>query len=97
VLKGPLTPGHKKAEVFGHFWHRPMPHSVVVKYLRAIWVELQIEPVRQNLANAMSTREVIELVLDLNPEIQKQVITLLYLWWSERCGVREGSGVMESV
>ena len=30
MLKGPLTPGRKKAEVFGHFGHRPMPHSVVV-------------------------------------------------------------------
>ena len=30
MLKGPLTPGHKKTEVFGHFRHRPMPHSVVV-------------------------------------------------------------------
>jgi hypothetical protein len=30
VLKGSLTPGRKKAEVFGHFGHRPMPHSVVV-------------------------------------------------------------------
>ena len=30
MLKGPLTPGRKKAEVFGHFGHRAMPHSVVV-------------------------------------------------------------------
>jgi len=30
VLKGPLTPGRKKAEVFGDFGHRPMPYSVVV-------------------------------------------------------------------
>ena len=30
VLKGSLTPGRKKAKVFGHFGHRPMPHSVVV-------------------------------------------------------------------
>ena len=29
VLKGPLTPGHKKAEVFSHFGHRSMPHCVV--------------------------------------------------------------------
>ena len=33
VLKGSLTPGRKKAEVFGHFGHRPMPHSVVVRFL----------------------------------------------------------------
>ena len=30
MLKGPLTPDRKKAEVFGDFGHRPMPHSVVV-------------------------------------------------------------------
>ena len=30
MLKGPLTSGRKKAKVFGHFGHRPMPHSVVV-------------------------------------------------------------------
>ena len=30
MLKGSLTSGRNKAEVFGHFGHRPMPHSVVV-------------------------------------------------------------------
>ena len=33
VLKGSLTPGRKKIEVFGYFGHRPMPHSVVVSLL----------------------------------------------------------------
>ena len=30
LLKGSLTSGGKKTEVFGHFEHRPMPHCVVV-------------------------------------------------------------------
>ena len=30
MLKGLLTPGRKKAEVFDDFGHRPMPHSIVV-------------------------------------------------------------------
>jgi hypothetical protein len=29
VLKGSLTPGRRKAEVFAHFEHRPMPRCVV--------------------------------------------------------------------
>jgi len=29
-VKGAFNPGRKKAEVFGHFGHRLMPHSVVV-------------------------------------------------------------------
>jgi hypothetical protein len=29
-VKGVFNPSRKKAEVFGHFGHRPMPHSVVV-------------------------------------------------------------------
>jgi len=31
-----------------------------------------------------------EAILKLNVEMQRKVITLLYLWWSERSGVREG-------
>ena len=32
----------------------------------------------------------VEAVLNMQNDEQRQVITLLYLWWSERCGVREG-------
>jgi hypothetical protein len=38
----------------------------------------------------------LDLILKMKPEIQRQVITLLYLWWSERCGVREGETPRES-
>jgi hypothetical protein len=32
----------------------------------------------------------VEAVLDMQNDEQRQVITSLYLWWFERCGVREG-------
>jgi hypothetical protein len=39
----------------------------------------------------------VEAILKMNPEIQRQVITLLYLWWSgRRCGVREGEQPRDS-
>ena len=38
----------------------------------------------------LSAREVLEAILKLEPGIQSRVITLLYIWWSERCSVREG-------
>lgn len=60
------------------------------KNVRQVWTDLQLEGVRQELAELMSARETIEAILKMKPEIQSRVITLLYLWWSERCGVREG-------
>jgi hypothetical protein len=39
--------------------------------------------VREELAGLMSAREAVEAILKMKPEIQRQVITLLYLWWSE--------------
>jgi hypothetical protein len=42
------------------------------------------------MANVLSAREVIEDILMLRREVQHQVITLLYHWWSERCEVHEG-------
>lgn len=55
-----------------------------------MWTNLQLEATREELAGLLSAREVVEAILKMNPEIQRIVITLLYLWWSERCGVREG-------
>ena len=60
------------------------------KSVRHIWAELQLEGVRQELAELLSVREVLEAILRLKPDIQSRVITLLYIWWSERCSVREG-------
>ena len=36
VLKGSLTPGRKMTEVFSHFGHPPMSHSVVVIYTDSV-------------------------------------------------------------
>ena len=44
MLKGPLTPGRKKAEVFNDFGHRPMPHSVVVYAAWTMWRSKQVLP-----------------------------------------------------
>jgi ribonuclease HI len=60
------------------------------KFVRHIWAELQLEGVRQEMVELLSAREVLELILKLKPDSQGRVITLLYLWWSERCSVREG-------
>jgi hypothetical protein len=60
------------------------------KHVRHVWADLQLEGERQRLSELLSERETIEVILKMKPEIQSRVITLLYLWWSERCGVREG-------
>jgi hypothetical protein len=60
------------------------------KTVQHIWAELQLDGVRQDLAKKLSAREVLEAILKLAPETQSRVITLLYIWWSERCSVREG-------
>jgi hypothetical protein len=53
------------------------------KGVRHVWANLQLEAVREELAGLMSAREAVEAILKMKPEIQRQVITLLYLWWSE--------------
>jgi hypothetical protein len=60
------------------------------KGVRQAWANLQLDELRKELAGLFSVREVMEAILKLNVEMQRKVITLLYLWWSERCGVREG-------
>jgi len=68
------------------------------KPARHIWAELQLEEVRQELAEMLSAREVLEAILKLEPGIQSRVITLLYIWWSERCSVRkEDSREVEAI
>ena len=51
---------------------------------------------RQELASLQSARETVEAILKMKHEVQRQVITLLYLWWSERSGVREGEQQWDS-
>jgi hypothetical protein len=60
------------------------------KNVRHVWADLQLEGERQRLSELLLARETIEAILKMKPEIQSRMITLLSLWWSERCGVREG-------
>lgn len=55
------------------------------KYVRHIWAEMQLEQVRQEMAEMLSAREVLEAILKMKMDTQSRVITLMYLWWSERC------------
>ena len=66
------------------------------KGVRQIWAILQLEPIRETLAELLSVREMVEAIVKMKPDIQRRVITLLYLWWSERCGVREGEQARSS-
>lgn len=60
------------------------------KQVRWLWGELQMETTRADMMSAESVKEVVEKILKLKTEIQRSVIILLYLWWGERCAVREG-------
>jgi hypothetical protein len=42
------------------------------KYVRHIWAELQLKGVRRDLFELLSAREVLEAILKLKPDIQKQ-------------------------
>lgn len=37
-----------------------------------------------------SAKEVVTEILKMQETIQRQVVVLLYVWWSERCAIREG-------
>lgn len=60
------------------------------KRVRRVWQELNMEQIRLHLASVCSAKGVLEEILKLKNDIQCKVVTLLYAWWSERCGVREG-------
>jgi hypothetical protein len=49
-----------------------------------------MEDVRSKLAQPLSAMELVWEVLKLEDSAQRRVITLLYLWWTKRCRVREG-------
>jgi hypothetical protein len=74
----------------GHFEEDGAHLFFKCKHVRHIWAELQLEDVRQDLAGKLSAREALEAILKLTPGRQGRVITILYMWWSERCSVREG-------
>jgi hypothetical protein len=45
---------------------------------------------KEKLTTILSAKEEIGEILKLTGKLQTQVAILLYRWWSERCGVREG-------
>jgi hypothetical protein len=57
---------------------------------QAIWRDLQLEHIRVQLEQAISAKQVLESILNLQEDVQSRVVTLLYVWWSERCCIREG-------
>jgi hypothetical protein len=44
-----------------------------------------------SMALLSSAKEVIKEILKMKSDIQRQVIVLLYIWWYERCAIRNGS------
>ena len=57
--------------------------------VKKIWRELNLEAVRCQLAERVSSKEMMELVLKLEPKTQLTVILLIWLWWDERNKFRE--------
>jgi hypothetical protein len=60
------------------------------KKVRQIWNELQLEHIRILLAALDSAKAVLEEIIKLKEEVQRSLVILMYLWWCERCAVREG-------
>jgi hypothetical protein len=59
------------------------------KEVKKVWRELNLETVRCQLAECGSAKEMMELVLKMEPKMQLTVILLLWLWWDERNKFRE--------
>lgn len=53
------------------------------KNVRKVWMDLQLEHIRAQLASAGSAKQVLEGILHLQEDVQCRVVTLLYLWWSD--------------
>lgn len=54
------------------------------KDAKRVWEDMQLHGVRDRLAQAITA------VLKLKEEVQRRVITFMYIWWSEQCRVHEG-------
>jgi hypothetical protein len=67
------------------------------KDVRQVWTHLQLDQTRVNLAQVLSARELVEAVLNIAPRRAAQSDHFLYLWWTERCGVREGEKKRDSI
>ena len=57
--------------------------------VKGVWRELNLENVRWNLAEAGSTKEMMEKVLKRKPPVQTTVVLLLWIWWGKRNKWRE--------
>ena len=59
------------------------------KEVKRVWRELNLEDVRCKMADCVSAKDMMELVLKLEPKTQLSVILLLWLWWDERNKYRQ--------
>jgi hypothetical protein len=66
------------------------------KDAKKVWEDMQLQGVRDQLAQAITAKELVWEVLKLKKEVQRRVITVMYIWWSERCRVREGDAPRSS-
>lgn len=64
-------------------------HLLKCKEVRKVWQELNLETVKCKLTEATSARRMMEMILELESRAKLKVITLLWLWWSERNTQRE--------
>jgi hypothetical protein len=60
------------------------------KHVKRVWDDLQLQEVRNRPAQAISAKELVWEILKLKKNVQRRVITLIYIWWSERCRIHEG-------
>jgi len=63
------------------------------KHVKRVWDDLQLQELRDRLAQAISAKELVWEILKLKENVQRRVITLMYIWWSERCRIREGDAL----
>lgn len=62
-------------------------------HVSTLWSKLLLDHERierRLLSSLPSTRDIIDEILKLKESTQRKVEILLYVWWSERCAVREG-------
>lgn len=60
------------------------------KLVKPVWRELCLEKERAELKAISTAQKVVEYVLEAKEETQIKIAVLMWSWWSERNGVREG-------
>lgn len=58
--------------------------------MKCLWQALDLEDLRQNLADKVTTADVFDVILGLKEKDQALVANILWNWWIERNRVREG-------